>query len=274
MFERMRHTEWPLVIFTLALQLGAACAWTATLCDITFVPKQQSGIRALGLMVFPVTGVALLASLLHLGRPFAGWRALRNVKNSVLSREVWVSALFLATAAVYSLSWWDEWLNIRTVVGIVASVLGLLAIFSTSLVFRIPGQRKWNSWKIPFLFVSTAVMLSGLLANAFFLNVGENASLTRFVSTIVVGASAASLISVAMMLGIPFDVRANSHAGDRRAGFAYCVVLCGLPAWIVVRALLEQPTSRIVDVAVLLVTLAASARQRIGVYRSDRTPSF
>jgi DMSO reductase anchor subunit len=117
--------EWPLLVFTLVASILVAwfAAWAA-------------GRQPLDSVAFAlVAGSALAVSTLHLGRPLRAWRAMLNIRQSWLSREVASFSAFVGLALVSSffgplpqpLQW-------------TAVILGFTALFSIDMVYRVPGQ--------------------------------------------------------------------------------------------------------------------------------------
>jgi len=158
-------SEWPLVVFTLAIQLSGGLALASTLSDWT-APSSHAVIRPLGLAVFPLAALGLVASLFHLGRPLSAWRSLLNLGSSRLSLEVVLTLLFVLATLIYSHSWWARTAEHRFAIGVVTSVLALAAVGSSSAVYLVPTQPAWNSGWVPVSFLGTALLLGGCAAAA------------------------------------------------------------------------------------------------------------
>jgi hypothetical protein len=118
-------SEWSLLVFTLA----ATClvAW--------FTARQILGRPFDPVPFFVVGALAMLASVVHLGRPLGAWRAMLNFRRSWVSREIVLFSAFFATACLVGF--------LRPpppAVGWLAVVFGFAALFSVDMVYRIPGQ--------------------------------------------------------------------------------------------------------------------------------------
>ncbi len=150
MAERPR--EWPLVIFTTALQCACGMALAALLLD-----GQAALSRPFALAICPVTIVGLLLSLFHVGRPHLAWRAGRQLMRSRLSREIVLTVAFAVAAALYA------W-KMTPGLGFVAALLGLGAVLSSARIYLIPSQPLWDSGWLPISFLATAMLLGGLAA--------------------------------------------------------------------------------------------------------------
>ncbi|HAN79034.1 MAG TPA: hypothetical protein DCQ31_15325 [Bacteroidales bacterium] len=112
--------DWTLALFTLLagvlFGLYAAAFW---------------GNVQLNKWIFPMAGVAgMLLSTMHLGKKFRAWRAVSNVLNSWLSREIFFFSLFWFASAAWL---WFE----NLYVGQVAILSGFLALVSIDMVYTV-----------------------------------------------------------------------------------------------------------------------------------------
>jgi DMSO reductase anchor subunit len=99
-----KSPEWPLVIFTVGLEL--CCGITIVTATQDLLGSASTGsVRWLGLSILPLTFAAILASTFHLGRPFSFWRAFINFCQSRLSTEIVLTTLFGALAFVHAPMW-------------------------------------------------------------------------------------------------------------------------------------------------------------------------
>lgn len=144
------RTEWTLVVFTLLTAL--------------LVGRYSATIMKPGLELFLFFGLGIAAmgvSLFHLGKVFRAYRAIFNLKNSWLSREILFFTSFLLLALVQSYIFptnqFLTWL---------ALFLGLMSLISIDRVYRVLPA------KVPFLH-SASVVLSGFLFFSFFIGQKE-----------------------------------------------------------------------------------------------------
>lgn len=105
--------------------------------------------------------IALLASLFHLGHPEAAYRAITHLGSSWLSREI----LFFILAFVGWL--YLLWLSFhptgkRRSSLLITSVLGLLGIISSAMIYVLPRVPAWNNVAPVFFFILTAGLLGAL----------------------------------------------------------------------------------------------------------------
>lgn len=110
-----------------------------------------------------VSGVGLLASLFHLGRPMLAVTALKHLSTSWLSREIFFSGgFFVLLLAVVLL---EKAGMIRKVVCALGALSGVLAIVSMSASYGATIYPAWQGWGTYAAFIGTAVLLGlGLVA--------------------------------------------------------------------------------------------------------------
>ncbi len=191
-------SEWPLVSFTILLELACGSALASTLSEWVLQRTDLAPVRPLGMSVFPVAALALLASLFHLGRPLFAWRALSNLGHSRLSMEVLLCALFALSAFFYSYLWWTGRAYGRPEAGIATCILGTAAVVSSAVIYLIPAQPAWNSGWVPCSLLGTVLLLGGLYPFLFWN--GGDGLFRRVFPAIVLAGGLALLASVIWML--------------------------------------------------------------------------
>jgi anaerobic dimethyl sulfoxide reductase subunit C (anchor subunit) len=212
--------EWPLIIFTVLLEFACGSAMAATLVDWLVRRPDLVPMRPVGISVFPVAALALLASLFHLGRPLAAWRALANLGNSRLSLEVLLCALFTLGALVYSFLWWTERSGGRQAAGIALCILGAAAVIASATVYLVPAQPAWNSGWVLCSLVGTAPLFGGLIPLLFAANI-EGPPQKIFQAAVIMGGLALLSSAVWMIVRlsqVPADefIAARLQEGLRR----------------------------------------------------------
>ena len=153
--------EFPLVIFTVLSQMAVGAAITLFLLDYSTDRIDNPLGKKITLMILGMTGVGLAFSLLHLGHPLEAYRALTNLGSSWLSREVVLFSLFAALLIAYYLQWKED-NSRRKTIGIAASVTGLLAVFSSGMVYVLPAVPAWNNFSPVVFYLLTAAVLGPL----------------------------------------------------------------------------------------------------------------
>ncbi|MGE5400516.1 MAG: dimethyl sulfoxide reductase anchor subunit family protein [Ignavibacteriales bacterium] len=176
----MRSSEWPLILFTLLIQMSvgfiiALCFFQNSIFakNGSLMPRETPG--KLVLMVVPLLLIALLASLFHLGTPRNAWYVLSNVADSWLSREILLTIIF--SVLVFSVSV----LNykgifspqLRFILLLVCALCGVILLFTMSRLYMLETVPAWNGFPTPgaffltalnlgfFFFLTSAIYLSG-----------------------------------------------------------------------------------------------------------------
>jgi DMSO reductase anchor subunit len=108
-------------------------------------------------------GLALSASILHLGRPLHAYRALKMWRRSWLSREVLFFACFSAIAAIYSAFLWFE-LPKSLTLGALTSLFGLAGIAASACIYLVRARPAWNTKHTIVEFFLTGALLGSLFA--------------------------------------------------------------------------------------------------------------
>jgi DMSO reductase anchor subunit len=99
-------------------------------------------------MIVLATGLlALIVSLLHLGRPWRAPLALLRLDTSWLSREVLLFGLFLITLGGFAIL---PVLNVGslvlTVIGLAGAIIGMAGTLATGETYRLHARPSWDHW--------------------------------------------------------------------------------------------------------------------------------
>ena len=158
--------ERSLVAFTLLTQAAVGATWT--LLAVQAWPggrgPDASGAGAVLLVASLAALAGLAASFLHLGRPSNAWRALRNLRSSWLSREIFFASAFaasLSAAGLLSLlkGTNESWTGFAE--GL-ASTLGIALLWSMSMAYRLRTVAAWNGGTTSASFFASALGLGTL----------------------------------------------------------------------------------------------------------------
>lgn len=123
----------------------------------------QVGLDSAGTALLITALLALAASFLHLGRPFKAYRALWRLSTSWLSREVTLFGIFILCLAAYILPLSAPgWVEARGLMGILAAVIGMVALIATGAVYRLQARPAWNHWSTVVQF-AVGALSAGLL---------------------------------------------------------------------------------------------------------------
>lgn len=199
--------EWPLILFTVMSQLVVGAVCTLWLMEALGKPLQASTGKPLAASLVFILGGGLLISLLHLGHPLLAFRAVTNLGSSWLSREVVLFSVTLVLLILYYLRMSDVEPSERSVVGGITSVVALLALIASALVYTIPARSAWDNLYSTFFFIMTAVILGPLYVGIFLSRKGEtsfNAASLAGGAALVSGIGFALYLSM-LLKGTPED---------------------------------------------------------------------
>jgi len=167
--------EWALIAFTILSQMSVGAFVVLGL--VHFFAARKAGEaeadrlsdRAL-LAMGPVVVLALVVSLFHLGNPLNAYRAVANIGQSWLSREILASVLFAATGGLFALMQWRKIgaFALRSVIAGIAAIIGLVLVYSMAMVYQLPLQPAWNTIGTPIAFFTTTLLLGVLALGAAF----------------------------------------------------------------------------------------------------------
>ncbi len=154
-----------LIIFTLLSQI---CVGTFLILWVTdFAARKLHNevidmfARSSTIILIPSIIVGMGASLFHLGHPMEAFRAVTNFTTSWLSREIVLFNVFLVLVSFYIYLWWRkmEDSELRRLIGVATGIVGIVAVFSSGMIYQLPSHPGWNHWtNIASFFVSTLLM--------------------------------------------------------------------------------------------------------------------
>ncbi|BAE85197.1 dimethyl sulfoxide reductase anchor subunit family protein [Desulfitobacterium hafniense] len=138
--------EWPLMTFTLLSQLAIGMFIVLMLVkagvgnqDSQASKAIRSGFTAVG----PLTALALVFSLFHLGDPLGAPRSILNLGSSWLSREIMTAGGFFALWLVF---WWLSRKGKESnALGWVTVLMGLAAVFSMASIYSSSIRPAWDN---------------------------------------------------------------------------------------------------------------------------------
>ncbi|MBN2237034.1 MAG: dimethyl sulfoxide reductase anchor subunit [Bacteroidales bacterium] len=142
--------EWPLVIFTWMMPFFVSWFYASYSKSVwVSIPWFASGLFFLGLL-----------SLLHLGRKVRAWRAILNIRNSWLSREI-LAFSFFVPVSILSVCFPKQ-----NELGLLATLLGLLILVSIDKVYRkIQSKEKTKYHSADVLFFTVFLYVAVWVAN-------------------------------------------------------------------------------------------------------------
>ncbi len=185
-----------LLLALFAAEFGARYRWW-------LAAPADSNFFALGAAIaVMLTGLGLIASVFHLGRPERGWRAAARWRTSWLSREVIVLPAFMAATVLYGAAhWFGGEPDLRTLVlGAAAALLALALYLCTAMIYAC--LKFLQEWATP-LTVANYLLLgasSGFTLAAGWAAIGAPQLLDFFVAWAVVLTAAALATRTASLI--------------------------------------------------------------------------
>jgi anaerobic dimethyl sulfoxide reductase subunit C (anchor subunit) len=138
--------EWPLMSFTLLCQLAVGTFILLMLIKTSMSNKDSQAAKAINFgftAVGPITVLALIFSVFHLGNPLGAPRSILNLGSSWLSREILTSGGFLALWFVF---WWLSRKGKESnALGWIAALVGLSAVFSMASIYSSSIRPAWDN---------------------------------------------------------------------------------------------------------------------------------
>ena len=202
--------HWPLIVLTLLTQLSLGTV-AATVATQLFTAAGRDPLARGALAALVAGAVALAASLLHLGRPTKGLKALRNLRRSWLSREVALFPAFSALSFGYAALWLAPGAStgLAATVGVAAVAVGAGGVYASGRIYLVPARPVWNSGRTLVSFFGTALATGPLVA---LLAVGTDRLGRGWVIVLVAAAGAGVLVQLAVAYHLVRTVRSrNDH---------------------------------------------------------------
>ncbi|MCF8033449.1 MAG: dimethyl sulfoxide reductase anchor subunit [Desulfarculaceae bacterium] len=153
--------NWSLVWFTLLAQGSVGVVW------LSVMGAWIGGAREPGSLLWPMSlalvlsGLGIIGATAHLAKPRLAPNALRNFRQSWLSREVFLVQAFAGMQLLLVL--FELW-GVQTLFwacGVVACLIGGLALFAMTRVYLLRTVPVWNTMATPLEFVGSTLLLGG-----------------------------------------------------------------------------------------------------------------
>lgn len=160
----MDTKEWALILFTVLSQTAIGAFILTTWFRERNKDEATDAIyRKIVWTMVPVVAVAILASLLHLGRPVLALAAMKNFATSWLSREVVFSGAFFVLVLASALS--EKIPATRRVLAWLAAAAGVGSVISMAGIYDRAMMPAWQGYNTYLTFFLTAALL-GAIATA------------------------------------------------------------------------------------------------------------
>ena len=174
----MANRDWSLIFFTTLAQWSVGIVLWLTWPvihnqDLSPIFETGLSLRNPVLLALIFIGSATLSSFLHLGNPANAPRALNNLSDSWLSREILAIGVFTVSLVITLMLGWKTG-NPGTLkyLMVLSSLGGMALLWTMTRIYVMPTIPAWNSWNTPVSFISTALGL-GLLTLLYLNNSGS-----------------------------------------------------------------------------------------------------
>lgn len=165
----MHAQEWALITFTILTQMAVGAFLVLEV--VHFYAVRKAGMeeadrlsdRAL-LAIVVVMGLALVASLFHLGNPLNAPRAIAHLATSWLSREILFGVIFTVLVVIFAVMQWRKIgpFLVRNVIAWITAIIGLVLVYCESRIYMIQAEPAWNTLATPISFFTTTLLLGSL----------------------------------------------------------------------------------------------------------------
>ncbi len=189
------HAEIPLVFMTTLTQISLGAFIALFLGDLfsLFGLSEPSVMMAFLVMIPAALGLPL--SALHLGRPILALTAMKNWKNSWLSREAIALGAFTGMMSINVLLYYLEVSQfLRIIFEVLTLGMGLFGIYAQAMIYRIKARPSWNrrTTNMKFFGVAYVGLLMMALASA---SAGINEAVSPLLSVALLSAMAQAFFS-------------------------------------------------------------------------------
>ncbi len=162
----MNLAELPLIVFTLLSQIAIGMAMLAAVRQWAVVDGPTKTTRNEWLVIGLLLAGAVMASLFHLGNPMGAVRTLANLQTAWLSREILgiiafgilVAVIFLTEVRGTTKGWLLK----------LAAIVGLAALFATSMTYASPPSLPAVNNALPFAFYLLSAIILGAGFGSYF----------------------------------------------------------------------------------------------------------
>lgn len=166
-------SEISLLIFSFCLQAAIGIMWFMALGHQLYKGKV---FKVAGVTTAILSIIGVLASLIHLGRPFSALNTLSHLGSSWLSNEVLSVGFFMAIAVIYAIVQYIKpgKQGLSMLLAGAASIIGAFSIFAMAKVYTTTVVPVWHGINTFVDFYTTALAVGALLFVALSLKVLGN----------------------------------------------------------------------------------------------------
>jgi len=165
----MESKDWPLVIFTIIVQLAMGMILMCVGFDGYLASKagMETAQKVMQWVVFltaPLLIIGLLVSLFHLGHPEKAMKAFYNIRSSWLSREGLLMGILTMTLCFLAILHIFGPVSREVIKPILwtATVMSLVLVFCMSKTYLLRTVPSWNRNTTPIAFYTTTILLGAV----------------------------------------------------------------------------------------------------------------
>ncbi len=257
----------PLTLFSICMQAAVGIMVFAAIGKLL----NKDAIFKNAMMAAAGLGIiAMLASVLHLGRPLSAFMALYQFSSSWLSREIWFTALFVGFTVLAVLLLWVKPQNKGAITGatLAAAVIGLIHIAFMAAVYTTSSVPLWQGTSTFVEFYAAAISMGAILF--LFLSIQEAAAMKKLLAwavALAVIVQVAAVVPNLISLGSSSSVAILSSLGILNSMatvsvFQWLFILVGavLVIWAAKDELSSAASNTLLGSAVLLLVGQAVGR--------------
>ncbi|CAA6805731.1 MAG: molybdopterin oxidoreductase, iron sulfur subunit [uncultured Sulfurovum sp.] len=184
------HAELPLVFMTVLTQVSLGAFFALFLGQLLFslgfnLPEPT---LAMAMVALIPSAIGLPLSALHLGRPILAMTAMKNWRNSWLSREAIALGAFTALASVVALMYYLDIKGFALLfVEAITLALGLFGIYAQSMIYRVRARPAWNRLSTTKRFFGSAYIGFLLICLLLLINAGSSGAMVLLAVSLLAG---------------------------------------------------------------------------------------
>ena len=153
-----------LVVFTLLIQISVGIFGSTLVHHWT----NKDGIAHIPFMILSIclglTAVGLISAMTHLGNPGKARHSVSNITGSWLSREIIAVNLLIGVTGLVWVLTWAGYSKGLFFFETASFILGIVAIWTMSQVYRLRTVPVWNHRSTPLDFFGTALLSGGVVS--------------------------------------------------------------------------------------------------------------
>lgn len=167
----MFASDWPLIIFTLLVQMSVGTfLFLGILHDLSFVKLDEriftTVSNSLLKLISAILVLALIVAFFHLGNPLNAINALNNLESSYLSKEILSLIIYIVLGTIFLLVY-KKYNTKRVLIfflALITTLLGFITIAFMASIYMLETVPIWNNLFTPISFYFSVLILgSGVI---------------------------------------------------------------------------------------------------------------